>query len=90
MCVLYGTPEEHDEFAQMLLERGAVVDTRDKRGLTSLHRAVEKGKIQVVRLLLEHGADVNARGESGRTPSQYTRQQDILELLSEYGAESVK
>ena len=48
----------------MLLERGAVVDARDDRGRTSLHVAVEKGKILFVLLLLEHGADVNARNKS--------------------------
>jgi hypothetical protein len=80
----------HVEFAQMLLGRGAVIDARDNRGRTSLHKAVEKGKIQVARLLLKHGADVNARDESGKTPSWYTTQQEILELLSEYGSEPVK
>jgi Ankyrin repeats (3 copies) len=84
------TSEDHVEFAQMLLERGAVIDARDYRGRTSLHMAVKRGKIQVARLLLKHGADVNARDDSGKTPSQVTTRQEILELLSEYGAESVK
>jgi ankyrin repeat protein len=73
----------------MLLERGAVVDARDNRGGTSLHKAVEMGRIRVARLLLKHGADVNARDDPDKTPSQYTTQQEILELLSGYGAESV-
>jgi hypothetical protein len=80
----------HVEFAQMLLERGAVIDARDIRGRTSLHRAVDEGEIEVARLLLKHGADVNARDESGNTPSHNTTKQEILELLSEYGAEPVK
>jgi hypothetical protein len=82
--------EGHVEFAQMLLERGAVIDARDNRGKTSLYKAVQRGRIEVARLLLEHSADVNARDESGMILSQYTDQQEILELLSEYGAESVK
>jgi ankyrin repeat protein len=28
---------------------------------TALHLAVEKGHIEIVKLLLEHGADLNAR-----------------------------
>ncbi|KAN0118150.1 hypothetical protein V8E52_005411 [Russula decolorans] len=79
----------HVEFAQMLLERGAVIDARDNGGRTALSWAVEGGKIQVVRLLLKHGADVNAHDKFGRTASQFTTRQEILELLSEYGAESV-
>jgi ankyrin repeat protein len=80
----------HVEFAQILLERGAVIDARDNRGRTSLYMAAVWGKTQVARLLLEHSADVNARDKSGKTPSQYVMQQEILELLSGYGAESVK
>jgi hypothetical protein len=41
-------------------------------------------------LLLKHGADVNARDKFGRTPSRFTTRWDMLELLSEYGSESVK
>ena len=79
----------HVEFAQMLLERGAVIDARDNRGRTSLHAGVQSGKIEVARLLLKHGADVNARDKYGWTPSQYTKQQEILNLLSEYDSDSV-
>jgi len=78
------------EFAQMLLERGAVIDFRDGEGRTPLSLAVQRGKIEVARLFLKHGADVNARDKSGRTPSQCTTQPEMLELLSEYGSESVK
>ena len=80
----------HVEFAEMLLERGAIIDFRNGQGRTPLIQAVmEEGKIQVVRLLLKHGADVNARDKSGKTASQCTTRQDILEILSEYGSESV-
>ncbi len=84
------TYEGRVEVVQMLLERGAAIDDRDTPGKTSLHVAVERGKAQVARLLLKRGADVNARDDSGSSPPQYTTRQDILELLSEYGAESVK
>jgi ankyrin repeat protein len=78
------------EFVRMLLERGARIDVGDPQGRTPLHLAVEEGTIRTVRLLLELGADVNARDVSGKTPSQVTTQQEILELLSEYGSESVR
>jgi ankyrin repeat protein len=70
-----------------------VIDARDDDGrtsLASLRMAVQRGKNEVARLFLEHSADVNARDELGKTPSQYTDQQEILQLLSEYGAESIK
>jgi ankyrin repeat protein len=86
LAVYYG----HVEFARMLLERGAGINVQDGGGQTPLQWAVMGGKIQVVRLLLEHGADVNARNISGDTPSQHADQEDIAELLFEYGAKSVE
>jgi hypothetical protein len=82
------------EFARMLFERGATMDVRPRMdsGNTPLIAMVRLGRIQIVRLLLEYGEDVNEHDELGRTPSQWAsmcNQQEILELLSEYGAESV-
>ena len=51
-----------------------------------------RGNIQLVRLLLEHGVDANARDEEGETPSQIGSmlgEHEIVELLSEYVAKSV-
>jgi ankyrin repeat protein len=84
----------HVEFARMLLKCGASVNVFDTLFCgTPLHRAVDKGDIQAVRLLLEHGADVNARDKHDRTPSELgsrSGRHEIVDLLSEYGAESVK
>jgi len=78
----------HVEFARMLLERGA--SHNSPLGETLLHFAVRWRMIQAVRLLLEHGADVNARDSEGKTPSQHAEKQDIAELLFEYSAKSVE
>jgi ankyrin repeat protein len=81
----------HLEFARMLVKRGTRGNTQNTHNRYSpLHWAVQKKCIQAVRLLLEHGADVNVRNKSGETPSQLTSQQEIVELLSEYGAKSVE
>ena len=79
------------EFARVLIKRGAKINFHHtSTGNTPLHLAARKASIQAVRLLLEHGADVNARDKKGRSPSQLTRQQEIVELLSKYGAESAE
>ena len=80
----------HFDTARMLLKRGARVDARARGTRTPLHWAAHKGKIQIVRLLLEHGADINARNAVNKTPSQLASHHEIVKLLSEYGAGSVK
>jgi ankyrin repeat protein len=77
------------EFARMLLERGAVIDAESIIGRTALSYAAVRGYTQAVRLLLEHGANVNVCDVAGKTASQLTTQQEIVELLSKYGAKSV-
>jgi ankyrin repeat protein len=57
------------ESAKVLLDRGATVDTRDRNfQQTALMFAVRDNHPDVVRLLVEHGADVNAKTRQGETP----------------------
>jgi ankyrin repeat protein len=46
---------------ELLLEYGANPNVRDSVGATPLHDAVLSGKVNAVKKLLEHGADVNVR-----------------------------
>jgi ankyrin repeat protein len=54
------------------MEHGADVNARDANGGTALHEAVRQGKIEWVKELVAHGADLNARTEAparGRGPA---------------------
>ena len=53
-------PDELHEAVRILLERGANVAAKDDKGRTPLHRAAQNGRVELVRLLLEHNADLNA------------------------------
>lgn len=49
---------------EFLLEKGAAVDTKDKRGATGLHWAAYDGNADTVALLLERGAPPDVRDEA--------------------------
>jgi ankyrin repeat protein len=53
---------------ERLLQQGVKVDGRDKSGKTPLHYAVQSKNVKVVRLLIQHGADVNATTFGNVTP----------------------
>lgn len=77
-----------------LLERDArLISARDIDGSTPLHCATWKGNQNVVELLLNVGADVNARNNNdhwGTTPlhaAAHANQRAIAELLIAHGAD---
>ncbi|HYL39182.1 MAG TPA: ankyrin repeat domain-containing protein [Bryobacteraceae bacterium] len=55
------SPSDHEKLALFLLERGADPSRTDGFGHTALHVAVETGKVELVKALLAHGANPNAR-----------------------------
>jgi ankyrin repeat protein len=53
-----------------------------------LHTAAVDGYIEVVRVLLEHGANVGAENKQGETPftlAKGWRHDEVIKLLSEHG-----
>ncbi|KAJ0393452.1 hypothetical protein ATCC90586_003260 [Pythium insidiosum] len=49
------------ETIRVLLDCGAMTEVGDNDGVVPLHRAASDGRIDIVRLLLEHGASVDAK-----------------------------
>jgi ankyrin repeat protein len=71
----------HPEVVRLLLENGADIDHQTKKayeiwaaGSSALHLAAHMGfgsrdnKLEVARILIEHGAELNLEDEEGRTP----------------------
>ena len=50
------------------LDAGGFVDVKDARGNTALMKAALNGDTQMAMILALHGADINARNNSGMTP----------------------
>ena len=67
----------------MLLNHGASPNIHDKdTNLTPLHDAAESGFVDIVRLLVSHGADTKARNSTGQTPFDVALNEGIREALS--------
>ena len=83
---------------QILLDYGSDPNIRDNAGLTALHHSScwqvkdyipRWGTVEATHLLLEHGAEIDAEDNKGRTPLQlalmYGRD-EMARVLSEHGA----
>ena len=65
-AVLDGYVAEVDKLLQ--LDAGCSVHERDNGGKTVLNYAAGQGNVEMVDLLIKHGADVNSPSNAGETP----------------------
>jgi ankyrin repeat protein len=81
----------HEDVARFLLSAGADVKLASKNAMQvqPIHAATARRSASIVKLLLENGADPNARQQMGYTPMDAARQngdREIMDLLSAHGA----
>jgi ankyrin repeat protein len=75
------------ELADLLLSRGADVEAANDDGVTPLIWAAWRDRPEVVRRLLEAGADPNRRCRKGRTALHRTNKPETIRLLIRAGAD---
>ena len=88
----------HEESTELLasIKNLENVEFKDKQGLTYLHVAAINHKIQVIKLLLEKGANPNCVDKRGATPilmalgTKNNNNQEILRLFLEHGLDLEK
>jgi hypothetical protein len=76
--------EENDaELLENIIRYGGNINSSTKDGTTPLHRAVCDGNVQMVELLLEHGADINKQDNNGWSARDLADQQghDDIQVL---------
>ena len=100
ICGYYGTPAvaalagRHFELAHVLHRNGSSVDPRDGIGDSTLHCAAQAGNLEMVKVLLGYGIDVNVQNMNGTTPLFYTMYGNfndsdvrVVRLLLDHGAD---
>ena len=71
-----------------LLTIGVNVDERYENRDTALHCASAKGRVEVIKLLVEHGADKEAKDADGATPlhlAAFNGHVEAIKLLVQLG-----
>jgi ankyrin repeat domain-containing protein 17 len=80
----------HEELVDLLLNRKANIEHRDKKGFTPLILAATAGHEKVVETLINNGADLEAQSERTKdTPLSLAcsgGRYEVVELLLKYGA----
>ena len=86
MCVAFWG---HDKIAKMLIDAGGNVNAQNEDQATALHEAVRLGNFGVAKLLLQNGANKEAKDHKGRTPldwaSSETSAEKFAKMFSEFG-----
>jgi ankyrin repeat protein len=86
----HAVADEKDSFRDYLLAHGADDKINDKRDVSILHLAAEKGNHELVRDLIERKAEINAydaEGKSSLSRAVASGSKDCVELLLKAGAE---
>jgi ankyrin repeat protein len=74
------------EVTRLLIERGADVNAVQTAGYRPLHQAAAAGREDLVRMLLDAGADKTMRCDRGKTPAEYAHERGhtaVAELLED-------
>ncbi|GAB4351242.1 MAG: ankyrin repeat domain-containing protein [Candidatus Abyssubacteria bacterium] len=85
------------QVVELFLAAGMSPDTRDKEGATALMCAAGKGDVDIARLLVEHGADVNVKTKrcgtaliwatGGLIDEEEEDHVEVIRFLVEHGAD---
>ncbi|GMH36829.1 hypothetical protein BSKO_04702 [Bryopsis sp. KO-2023] len=80
----------HVGIVEMLIEKGANVDTQNNRGVSALFLAAQEGHLDVAKVLVEAGANLDAQNDKDGAAALFMAAQgghlDVARVLVEAGA----
>lgn len=91
--IIYASEYCTKGFVEVLLDRGANVNSKGHVGVTPLILASKLGRFNLAKLLISHGADVNLRDDYGKTALMHAaecdnpKQKKIIKLLLSHEAD---
>ena len=62
------------------------LDAQQTGGFTALHEAALHADVELIDLLLQHGASTGVRSDDGRTPADLARSEGHDEIAKQLGA----
>uniref|UniRef100_A0A8C4YT27 Uncharacterized protein n=1 Tax=Gopherus evgoodei TaxID=1825980 RepID=A0A8C4YT27_9SAUR len=71
----------HVAIIEYLINKGAKLDVKDKKGRTPMHRAAEKGQDDAVKVLLQAGAYIYSLDKEAKTPLHLAAQTHHTHIL---------
>ena len=79
------------EIAELLIAKGASLNTKNNDGGTPLHNAAWKGHVEIAKLLIGKNADVNAKDVEWQTPLDWAeeeKQKEVADHLRKHGGKT--
>ncbi|KAI9264448.1 ankyrin repeat-containing domain protein [Sporodiniella umbellata] len=86
----YARDNQLDQVKSALASNQQLLDTHDENGLSPLHYAVDRGHLDIVRYLLDQGANINLKTEDEETPLHLaciSEQLEVARLLVQKGCD---
>jgi len=88
--ILEALSTQNIELAENLIKVGKPLNTQNALGVCALHLAVEKGLSNIVKLLLERGANPNIRNEYHEIPFELLEEEDVSYIPSTWIQKIIK
>lgn len=86
----YLADELQEAATKMVISIDEIDEHQGVEGNTAVHRTARDGNVTMLKIILDAGADINARDKNGTTPAMLAASQghlEVLDLLLEYGAD---